>query len=124
MNTTKFKAWNESSKQMIDGDMLFMNGESDGGTNSLQSTLDNLQKNYTLLQFWGLLDKNGKEIYIGHILKNEGHETITEVKWIDEFACIAAYCPADGNNYFYQKIDEKKIEIIGNIYENPDLLKF
>lgn len=80
---------------------------------------NNLNSNPTqhIQQFTGLLDKNGKEIYEGDIVKDlDGH--ISKVGW---------YSTSDGYDWtgFSTEIFEvnETVEIIGNIYENPELLK-
>lgn len=64
-----------------------------------------------LMQFTGLLDKNGREIYEGDIVKNDKWNGIGNgiVQW-DKIGW--------GCDYYFLT----KGEIIGNIYENPELL--
>lgn len=100
-----------------------------------------------LMQFTGLHDKNGKEIYEGDIVefkKKSGFGTDKGDKkvivwdtvhlcfimvWLQYFQTDVEY--RNGNpitktigGYTYDKVtDSKKVEVIGNIYENPELLK-
>ena len=86
-------------------------------------------KNYrrvAILQWTGLLDKNDKEVYEGDIIRikpnpkdyggYKGHNYIELVFWNDEEAC---YDIAIDRTWLLLKSD---IEIIGNIYENPELM--
>lgn len=142
MRVIKFRAWDTDKKEMIyqspvsskllmmtwDGGLVYENGV--------------LQTQLVLMQFTGILDKNGKEIYEGDILCHE-HTTfpfreeviikeIGEVSFStqlvvdnegyrDNFVCGFLI---DGEHPDWLGEEEKdKTEIIGNIYENPDLLK-
>lgn len=76
-----------------------------------------------LMQYTGLKDKNGKEIYEGDIIKfTDNYNTdIPEKIGVVKFNNASFYI-TDGAYSCYRWIDIN-IEIIGNIYENPDLLE-
>ena len=77
-----------------------------------------------LMQYTGLKDKNGKEIYEGDIVKLRANHGIGVVKYSDEWgAFVVGYIKPRqlavlGMNYY-----KEDIEILGNIYENPELIK-
>lgn len=68
------------------------------------------------LQFTGLKDKNGVEIYEGDILDYEGYNKY-EVYFMNGKFMACNELGHDINNYYYNKV-----KVIGNIYENPELL--
>lgn len=74
-----------------------------------------------LMQFTGLLDSKGKEIYEGDIIKTKWGG-IGKIEFDDG---TFVYLFEDGKNMqrlTEESIKEKESEIIGNIYENPELL--
>jgi len=101
----KFRAWNKNVGTM---------------TTSIWPSLSQFKsedKEHVFMQFTGLLDKNGKEIFEGDIVRYfvNGMEIIDKVIWIMGFFAVSKYCG--------QIISFNPIEVIGNIYENPGLLK-
>ena len=88
------------------------------------------EKDLIIMQFTGLKDKNGKEICEGDIVeyngKDKGWSTIlykgkykVEVDIINGIRLVGFY----NQEYIKLKGFFNKFEVIGNIYENPELLK-
>lgn len=84
-------------------------------------------EDYELMQFTGLRDKNGKEIFEGHICKRNGKIYLIEceenslILCMNEISKRRNHGKGTGNVIFHNTalLDS---EIIGNIYENPELL--
>lgn len=72
------------------------------------------------MQFTGLLDKNGKEIYEGDILHSINKNTF-EVQFIEKSAAFKVIEKSNGKKWMFGYDSQKNFEIIGNIYENPEL---
>ena len=89
------------------------------------------QPQIELMQYTGLHDKNGKEIYEGDIVSKETFDdtkpnyrdiSYTKVVWIEELASYHLV-NKDDKIILYLSDDKYNIEVAGNIYENGDLLK-
>jgi uncharacterized phage protein (TIGR01671 family) len=85
------------------------------------------EENGVYMQYTGLLDKNGKEIYEGDILRVSGSRRYV-VQWDEnELAYVVSFKYANGvpTIWFLVEFHEvlKTFEVIGNIYENPELLE-
>lgn len=120
METVKFRVWN--GKEMVYDIMagkfgiFYVNPEKGDGLNTKDTAC--LSENTTkypegtpLMQFTGLLDKNGKEIYEGDIVDFGG---LGVVKYDEDRFYVDC-----GN---IQTRVSKQHKVIGNIYENPELL--
>lgn len=84
----------------------------------------------TIGQFTGLHDKNGKEIYEGDIIAVNGRQIGYIVGGVRGYCYDVIYTPAKPNGekawalYSVVTVDyPNKCEVIGNIYDNPELLK-
>ena len=70
-------------------------------------------------RYIGLKDKNRKEIYDGDIVKRDVYDDFVFVKWEDP----VWDSDTGASGYKLVKTDSDRYEIIGNITENPELLK-
>lgn len=138
MREIKFRGYSKSFSMMFDYDMLEMASAGmvdickrelkkiDPEATELQMGLflPTYDKDLILMQYTGLKDENGTEIYEGDIVERrfmnliDGAEFVGVVKYYDGAFNV------DNNREVYplfHEIDE--IEILGNIYENPKLLE-
>jgi len=136
MREIKFKAWHKSMKEMIHSDnrKIFINFAgvpcSGGDAGTLRSPEPYFPwyrgDHYILMQYTGLKDKNGKEIYEGDILicSNipESQDISFEVYYSNEKACFDLKRGANTTTSFLLSCNTL-YEIIGNIHENPELLE-
>lgn len=124
----RYRAWHKVWEEMCkvkrirfddEGNItkVLVRGEAFGSNVSLEEI--------NLMQSTGLFDKNGKEVFEKDILDYNGRKVI--VKWHGSYAC-----------FIYEFVDELKnrtaewqplylsyykFEIVGNIYENPEMLE-
>ena len=112
----KFRIWNNSKAVERMLNWVFIK----------QLRIDELfeQKHLIPMQFTGLLDKNGKDVFEGDIVNS----------WMDltpenKFTCVVVFANQGfkleyaGVSGIYEEIDGRNnFEVIGNVFENPELL--
>lgn len=143
MRPIKFKIWNKKKNEWhhkepisLFGEVIIMGEILNANLEDNPISLEELN-NLVPLQFTGLLDKNGKEIYEGDIVKfiafdpEHDKEVLAVVKWQShwgmsrdsEMAGFMAVSVKDKDVAYGFGGIGNELEIIGNIYENPELLK-
>lgn len=123
MRQIKFRAWDKKEAEWLFGyDTL--GGFSLIGEIVLLGELNSVKLQHwnhiELMQYTGLLDKNDNEIYEGDIVQRKAKTTGTlltlgEVKWIYNGWWIS--------NVYREMLNNNELEVIGNIYENHELLE-
>ena len=122
----KFRAWYEEEKEMQSViDIYFNKNKGDIEsfvTKGKKATYHTDVHTHKLMQYTGLKDKNGVEIYEGDILSgwigshwHSGEDKFEEVVKYDEKT--ASY------NFAAIEVRYGDLRVIGNIYENPELLE-
>ena len=123
MRELKFRAWDNDFKQMgLVNDAKFVNGRIIGAKGV------NWDSKVIVMQFTGLTDKNGKEIYEGDIMKKDYLSIDPNLKIAVFHNGSFGYYPnnrslEDNFKTFSASVNWNSFEVIGNIYSNPNLLK-
>lgn len=110
----KFRAWDAVDEKMYLFDLIDLRQDQE------KSDMSNLFLSYDsthIMQYTGIKDENGKEIYEGDIMKTPAG--IGLIKW-DK--CFIVYWGKEDYTTLHDT-PYKYIEVIGNIYENPELLQ-
>ena len=126
----KFRAWHKDLKKMFKiGQITLEEGTwnfepNDRGFIGMSIPY---QPSFVLMQYTGLHDKNGKEIYDGDIVycQTKYGKAKAIIKFLDgKFVAYwnsALTHPENGHHIACYEIN-KRFEVIGNIYDNPELL--
>ena len=134
MREIKFKVWDKKSKKMrsldsiafdADNNIKLVNG---WGCDIIEDKMIIVrrEKQYELLQYTGLKDTNDIAIYEADIISTHKHDFI--VRW-DEIGGMYLFHetnnPDSGMDYyeFEENYSYYGFHVIGNVYENPDLLE-
>lgn len=124
----KFRIWDKTNKEMLEWEKLDLNKERDEDEITIFEPTGQFAHPiffYDAMQSTGLIDKNGVEIYEGDIVQHSEKPNpcfsypfkVIQARtgeWrLDNFRC--------GTVLAFSNQDE--LEVLGNIYENPELLE-
>lgn len=122
----KFRAWNKENKRWLDEVAVFNDGSWCG---------DIIQPNHTrvsgysepdcvLMQYTGLKDCKGQEIYEGDVLKQRRRSWTGKGEVVFDSGCYWFHRRlGSGQEELYIAIGNEEVEVIGNLWENPKLLE-
>jgi uncharacterized phage protein (TIGR01671 family) len=144
----KFRAWNREMKHMVYPSLEFgreiwectykriIQCETNKNGYTVEHVLEKVSIDHILqdpifevMQFTGLHDKNGNEIYEGDILSIHSEETYGVIIWNNNYSCWEYLINNDPeeSKFPYSGMLNKDISdlylIEGNIFENPEILE-
>lgn len=133
MREIKFRAWDKNNNKWLEP--CFINVRGDGiievFDDEREETIWLKSDEIELIQFTGLKDKNGKEIYEGDIVEFppfnkdwcEG-DYLPRQRFTVDLSQLRLWLKEEMFGYEGELLlDSDKCEVIGNIYENPELSK-
>ena len=129
----KFRAWDKVRKEYLSGGQVLIailkgnRPKSNPVYLDILKDADMYKDRFVLEQFTGLHDKNGKEIYEGDIIEYGGQQYLDVfralIKYKDDRFIADWHCDVFFRKDVHFWTTERKVQVIGNIYSNPELLK-
>ena len=118
MREIKFRAWNPETDTMFEVNEMDLYGS---GKVMVHKWASSYTDNWPLMQFTGLRDKNGKEIWESDVLRWDinGKSYVGRVGYDNSFASFWLDTTCSGINDWARG----QYEVLGNIFEHPHLLE-
>ena len=118
MRTIKFRAWDDKNKKMVLPPPPYSSNPGESMTFDGRVYHNGVYQEYIFMQYFDQNDKNGVEIYEGDILKTDEAGWIAEVIFEE-----GTFILLDHKGGYSMYPIWEKCEVLGNVYENPDILK-
>ena len=142
MRMIDFRAWDKKKSEIVDVMDIDFSGKKVGVCNVPKRmfragrlhTIHSIERNWSeveLMQYTGLKDKNDTEIFEGDIVKwsrfcmdfnLENYEERSDNFVVEWDVYNTGFVLGDGEVFLYKDISSE-LEVIGNVYENPELLE-
>lgn len=129
MREIKFRIWDEEEHKMeraLAVDWFFKTAitSANPATSSHPRGVSFRDKDEILMQYTGLQDRNGREIYESDIVKFVSRlDDSKRIGTVRYWAGDAAFLIECEREIFFLFHDALSREVLGNIYENPEILK-
>ena len=124
--TIAFRAWDKEEGRMYFQEH-FMNGDNDDRARWANIIFDTDEREHVIMQYTGLKDKNGlADIYEGDIVKYyyDTYRGSDDIVGVITFSEGQYWIDCQGQMISIASIgDEESLELLGNEYQNPDLIK-
>lgn len=139
----KFRAWHIKDQKMIDWSLICQTALNRGECPLMYHVLSVIGRyHYQVMQFTGMKDKDGRDIYEGDLIRYEqstkdgSRIVIGEVVYRKDLCCFQgleklqfenSYRILSADPYDYKNPNkvyfDPTVEVVGNVYENPNLIE-
>jgi uncharacterized phage protein (TIGR01671 family) len=127
MREIKFRAWDKQRKEFLSAGQVLISVQPGRRPDRNPQYLDILtdpdkyRDRFSIQQFTGLKDRSGNDIYEGDIF--EAQSWIAVVEWDETNGRFLGFTVSGERKIVYIGREPQPVKIIGNICENPDLIK-
>lgn len=125
----KFRAWDNENKEWINTGNFFVMGNGELGSYGSFDDTGGFMVQPIINQFTGILDCTGREIFEGDIVQrttvSTGHKKVEIVKWVKRggYEPMQSMSPKNISKQEDGTYKSRSLQVVGNIYENPELIK-